>query len=82
MKKKFSIRRKIIFILLIVFVISNLILIPYVLKKLSTIEDETLAKTVSSFKKMFVYFTSLFNAITNIAPMEHDHDLPINTHLF
>jgi len=49
-KKKLSIRKKIIFVLIIVFILSNLILIPYVLKKLSSIEKQTLLKSVNRFK--------------------------------
>ncbi len=50
MNKKLTIRRKIIFILFGILIISSLIIIPYILQKLSTIEDETLLRTSTSFK--------------------------------
>jgi len=50
MNKKLTIRIKIIFILFGIFILSSLIIIPYVLNKLSTIEDETLLRTTTSFK--------------------------------
>ncbi len=50
MKKKLSIRKKIVFVLVIVLIVSNLILIPYVLKKLSLIESDTLLKKATAFK--------------------------------
>ncbi len=50
MRKKMSIRKKIIFVLFLVFLISSIVLVPYVFNKMSVIEKNSLMKTAKSFK--------------------------------
>jgi len=50
MRKKMSIRKKIIFVLFLVFLLSAIILVPYVLNKMSVIEKSSLVQTVKNFK--------------------------------